>query len=75
MWKDKVDRWVNSKQKMAGSKATPELTNHYVLDEEEGLPSPPPGDLAFFNPHSMSLALRSFLMAWIIMEILKKVQH
>ncbi|PWA81782.1 transcription factor IIS [Artemisia annua] len=57
MWKDMVDEWVNATQKMAGSEATPESMNPSVLDEEEGLPSPPLDDLAFLNPHSMSLEL------------------
>nr|GEV99445.1 probable mediator of RNA polymerase II transcription subunit 26b [Tanacetum cinerariifolium] len=57
MWKDMVDEWVNTTQKMAGSEATPESMNPSVLDEEEGLPSPPLDDLAFLNPHSMSLEL------------------
>ncbi|KAI3804142.1 hypothetical protein L1987_32314 [Smallanthus sonchifolius] len=39
------------------SENTPESINPSVLDEEEGLPSPPLDDLAFLNPHSMSLEL------------------
>ncbi|GJQ97092.1 hypothetical protein Tco_0008231 [Tanacetum coccineum] len=34
-----------------------ESRNPYVLDEDEGLPSPPVDDLAFLNPYSMSLDL------------------
>lgn len=42
---------------LAVSEATPESMNPSVLDEEEGLPSPPLDDLAFLNPHAMSLEL------------------
>ncbi|KAJ0485387.1 putative non-specific serine/threonine protein kinase [Helianthus annuus] len=42
---------------VAVSRNTPESMNPSVVDEEEGLPSPPLDDLAFLNPHSMSLEL------------------
>ncbi|KAK9069300.1 hypothetical protein SSX86_013416 [Deinandra increscens subsp. villosa] len=57
LWKDMVDEWVNATTKMTVSENTPESINPSVLDEEEGLPSPPLDDLAFLNPHSMSLEL------------------
>ncbi|KAL8213712.1 hypothetical protein R6Q57_003161 [Mikania cordata] len=57
VWKDMVDEWVNATTKMTVSENTPESINPSVLDEEEGLPSPPLDDLAFLNPHSMSLEL------------------
>lgn len=60
MWKDMVDEWVNTTQKMTVSENTPESVNPSVLDEDEGLPSPPLDDLAFLNPHSMSLELNEF---------------
>lgn len=57
VWKDMVDEWVNATSKMAASENTPESINPSVVDEEEGLPSPPLDDLAFLNPSSMSLEL------------------
>ncbi|KAJ9544064.1 hypothetical protein OSB04_023771 [Centaurea solstitialis] len=60
MWKEMVDEWVNATTKIAVSDATPESMNPSVLDEEEGLPSPPLDDLSFLNPHSMSLELSEF---------------
>ncbi|KAF5785701.1 hypothetical protein HanXRQr2_Chr10g0431761 [Helianthus annuus] len=43
--------------------------NPSVVDEEEGLPSPPLDDLAFLNPHSMSLELSEFFDGGMIMEV------
>ncbi|KAI3667102.1 hypothetical protein L6452_42148 [Arctium lappa] len=60
VWKDMVDEWVNATTKIAVSEATPESMNPSVLDEEDGLPSPPLDDLSFLNPHSMSLELSEF---------------
>ncbi|KAI3830281.1 hypothetical protein L1987_04419 [Smallanthus sonchifolius] len=58
VWKDMVDEWVNATTKITVSENTPESINPSVVDEEEeGLPSPPLDDLAFLNPHSMSLEL------------------
>ncbi|KAJ0477240.1 putative transcription regulator IWS1 family [Helianthus annuus] len=57
VWKEMVDEWVNATAKMTVSENTPESMNPSVLDEEEGLPSPPLDDLAFLNPHSISLEL------------------
>ncbi|KAI7739304.1 hypothetical protein M8C21_026639 [Ambrosia artemisiifolia] len=57
VWKDMVDEWVNATTKITVSENTPESMNPSVVDEEEGLPSPPLDDLAFLNPHSMSLEL------------------
>ncbi|GJU01003.1 hypothetical protein Tco_1111341 [Tanacetum coccineum] len=37
------------------------LRNLFLLDEEEGLLSPPLDDIAFFNPHSMSLDIFEIL--------------
>ncbi|KAI3677968.1 hypothetical protein L6452_37242 [Arctium lappa] len=60
-WKDMVDQWVMATEKAAAvSEATPESLNPSVLDEEEeGLPSPPLDDLAFFYPQT-SLELSEF---------------
>ncbi|KAK9057769.1 hypothetical protein SSX86_022607 [Deinandra increscens subsp. villosa] len=58
VWKYMVDEWVNATTKITVSENTPESTNPSVdEEEEEGLPSPPLDDLAFLNPHSMSLEL------------------
>ncbi|KAL7599183.1 hypothetical protein Lser_V15G26032 [Lactuca serriola] len=57
VWKRMVDEWVKATTKVTVSEATPESMNPSVLDEEEGLPSPPLDDLAFLNPHAMSLEL------------------
>lgn len=38
-------------EKTLVSEATPESINPSVLDEEEGLPSPPLDDLTFLYPH------------------------
>nr|XP_043636168.1 probable mediator of RNA polymerase II transcription subunit 26b [Erigeron canadensis] len=59
LWKDMVDEWVRATEKTVVSEATPESLNPSVLDEEEGLPSPPLDDLAFFYPHS-SMELSEF---------------
>ncbi|XP_024981690.1 probable mediator of RNA polymerase II transcription subunit 26b [Cynara cardunculus var. scolymus] len=60
-WKYMVDQWVMATEKAAAvSEATPESLNPSVLDEEEeGLPSPPLDDLAFFYPQT-SLELSEF---------------
>lgn len=57
VWKDMVDEWVNATTKIAVSETTPESMNPSVLDEEDGLPSPPLDDLSFLDPHSISLEL------------------
>nr|XP_043610924.1 probable mediator of RNA polymerase II transcription subunit 26b [Erigeron canadensis] len=60
VWKDMVDEWVDATNKITVSENTPESMNPSIVDEEEGLPSPPLDDLAFLNPHSMSLELNEF---------------
>ncbi|KAK2981070.1 hypothetical protein RJ640_012025 [Escallonia rubra] len=42
--------------KLVGTESTPESINPSVLDEEEGLPSPPLDDLAFFASSTMELS-------------------
>lgn len=54
-WKDLVDEWVKATAPVVASEATPESMNPSVLDEEEGLPSPPLDDLAFLTT-SMELS-------------------
>ncbi|KAD6119620.1 hypothetical protein R6Q59_014867 [Mikania micrantha] len=58
-WKSLVDEWVMATEKTLVSEATPESLNPSVLDEEEGLPSPPLDDLTFLYPHG-SLELSEF---------------
>ncbi|KAK9065694.1 hypothetical protein SSX86_015095 [Deinandra increscens subsp. villosa] len=58
-WKILVDEWVIATEKTLVSEATPESVNPSVLDEEEGLPSPPLDDLTFLYPHG-SLELSEF---------------
>ncbi|KAI3760702.1 hypothetical protein L1987_51101 [Smallanthus sonchifolius] len=58
-WKILVDEWVMATEKTIVSEATPESINPSVLDEEEGLPSPPLDDLTFLYPHG-SLELSEF---------------
>uniref|UniRef100_A0A7N2R0W6 TFIIS N-terminal domain-containing protein n=1 Tax=Quercus lobata TaxID=97700 RepID=A0A7N2R0W6_QUELO len=52
-WKDMVDQWINATQAIAvvGLEGTPDSVNPSVVDEEEeeeGLPSPPLDEGAFF---------------------------
>ncbi|KAF5786039.1 putative transcription regulator IWS1 family [Helianthus annuus] len=58
-WKILVDEWVMATEKTVVSEATPDSLNPSVLDEEEGLPSPPLDDLTFLYPHG-SLELSEF---------------
>ncbi|KAL5546720.1 hypothetical protein UlMin_006407 [Ulmus minor] len=51
VWKDMVDEWVNAAATIAvpsEEEGTPDSVNPSVVDEEEGLPSPPLDELAFF---------------------------
>ncbi|XP_059646032.1 probable mediator of RNA polymerase II transcription subunit 26b [Cornus florida] len=57
VWKDLVDEWVNATAAIAGAKGTPESANPSVVDEEDGLPSPPMDEGAFFaTPTTMELS-------------------
>ncbi|KAI8559303.1 hypothetical protein RHMOL_Rhmol04G0161500 [Rhododendron molle] len=47
-WKDMVDEWVNATAAIGGTEGTPESVNPSVVDDEEGLPSPPLDEGAFF---------------------------
>ncbi|KAK3006584.1 hypothetical protein RJ639_016901 [Escallonia herrerae] len=55
-WMAMVDEWYSTKPVVAGTESTPESVNPSVLDEEEGLPSPPLEDLAFFATSTMELS-------------------
>ncbi|GKC78841.1 DNA double-strand break repair Rad50 ATPase [Tanacetum coccineum] len=49
-WKNMVDEWVMATKETVVSEATPELINpSFLNEEEEGLPSPPLDNLAFFT--------------------------
>ncbi|KAL9427855.1 hypothetical protein AB3S75_029941 [Citrus x aurantiifolia] len=57
-WKDLVDEWVNATKAIA--EGTPDSVNPSVVDEEEGLPSPPLDELAFFAGPSAGIELSQF---------------
>ncbi|KAH9738845.1 putative mediator of RNA polymerase II transcription subunit 26b [Citrus sinensis] len=57
-WKDLVDEWVNATKAIA--EGTPDSVNPSVVDEEEGLPSPPLDELAFFTGPSAGIELSQF---------------
>ncbi|KAK7267171.1 hypothetical protein RIF29_19836 [Crotalaria pallida] len=58
-WKEMVDEWVKTTTAIAGSEGTPDSVNPSVIDEEEGLPSPPMDD-AFFAAQTGSMELSQF---------------
>ncbi|CAM8882762.1 unnamed protein product [Rhodiola kirilowii] len=58
-WKEVVNEWVNATTQIVEAKneGTPDSINPSVLDEEEGLPSPPLDEAAFFvTPQTMELS-------------------
>ncbi|KAL8041258.1 hypothetical protein ABFX02_10G153900 [Erythranthe guttata] len=56
-WKVMVDSWVNATAAIAGTIATESVKTSTVEEEEEGLPSPPLDEGAFFaTPSSMELS-------------------
>ncbi|XP_059296046.1 probable mediator of RNA polymerase II transcription subunit 26b [Lycium ferocissimum] len=60
-WKVLVDEWVNVTTAFAGTESTPESMKASVVDhEEEGLPSPPLDDLAFFSAQTTGIELSQF---------------
>ncbi|KAK4281977.1 hypothetical protein QN277_013414 [Acacia crassicarpa] len=60
-WKEMVDEWVNATTTSAGSEGTPDSVNPSVVDEEEeGLPSPPMDEGAFFAAQTASMELSQF---------------
>ncbi|KAF5737624.1 hypothetical protein HS088_TW13G00511 [Tripterygium wilfordii] len=61
VWKELVDEWVNATKAVAGEEeGTPVSVNPSVLDEEEGLPSPPLDDGVFFATQPTSMELSQF---------------
>ncbi|XP_072984993.1 probable mediator of RNA polymerase II transcription subunit 26b [Typha latifolia] len=57
-WKILVDEWVNATAAIADN--SPDSLNPSVLDEEEGLPSPPLDDVALFATQTTSIPLSEF---------------
>ncbi|CAA0832866.1 Probable mediator of RNA polymerase II transcription subunit 26b [Striga hermonthica] len=56
-WKIMVDEWVNATTAIAGAEATTESVKTSAVEEDEGLPSPPLDEGAFFaTPASMELS-------------------
>ncbi|XP_059668296.1 probable mediator of RNA polymerase II transcription subunit 26b isoform X2 [Cornus florida] len=58
MWKDMVDEWVNATTAIA--EGTPESVNPSVVDEEEGLPSPPLDEGFFLAGPTTTMELSQF---------------
>ncbi|XAR48299.1 hypothetical protein NMG60_11031065 [Bertholletia excelsa] len=60
VWKDMVDEWVNTTAAIADAEDTPESVKPSILDEDEGLPSPPLDEGAFFATQPTSMELSQF---------------
>ncbi|KAM7270861.1 hypothetical protein ACFE04_030075 [Oxalis oulophora] len=60
-WKVLVDEWVEATKAVTGAQGdTPDSVNPSVVDEEQGLPSPPLDDLAFISAPPSSMELTQF---------------
>ncbi|OIW21573.1 hypothetical protein TanjilG_06350 [Lupinus angustifolius] len=60
-WKEIVDEWVKATTSIAASEGTPDSVNISVVDDdEEGLPSPPMDEGAFFVAQAGSIELSQF---------------
>ncbi|TKY53428.1 mediator of RNA polymerase II transcription subunit 26b [Spatholobus suberectus] len=60
-WKEMVDEWVKATTAIAvGSEGTPDSVNPSVVDDEEGLPSPPMDEGALFAAPTGSMELSQF---------------
>ncbi|CAJ1967873.1 unnamed protein product [Sphenostylis stenocarpa] len=59
-WKEMVDEWVTATTVIAGSEGTPDSVNPSVVDDEEGLPSPPMDEGALFAAPTGSMELSQF---------------
>ncbi|CAN1337558.1 Probable mediator of RNA polymerase II transcription subunit 26b [Linum perenne] len=58
LWKDLVDEWYNaSKPIISRNESTPDSGNPSVLDEEDGLPSPPLDEGIFFATQATGIEL------------------
>ncbi|CAN1337554.1 Probable mediator of RNA polymerase II transcription subunit 26b [Linum perenne] len=61
LWKDLVDEWYNaSKPIISRNESTPDSGNPSVLDEEDGLPSPPLDEGIFFATQATGIELSQF---------------
>ncbi|KAL0404783.1 UNVERIFIED_CONTAM: putative mediator of RNA polymerase II transcription subunitb [Sesamum radiatum] len=62
-WKVMVDSWVNATAAIAGAEIATESVKTSVVEEEEGLPSPPLDEGAFFaTPASMELSQKRYMI-------------
>ncbi|XP_027330855.1 probable mediator of RNA polymerase II transcription subunit 26b [Abrus precatorius] len=59
-WKEMVDAWVKATPPITGSEGTPDSVNPSVVDDEEGLPSPPMDEGALFAAPTGSMELSQF---------------
>eukprot|EP00258_Populus_trichocarpa_P012891 XP_002323230.2 probable mediator of RNA polymerase II transcription subunit 26b [Populus trichocarpa] len=59
-WKVLVDEWYSAANVIRGNEGTPDSVNPSVVDEEEGLPSPPLDEGAFFATQPTSMELSQF---------------
>ncbi|KAJ6332188.1 hypothetical protein OIU76_010555 [Salix suchowensis] len=59
-WKVLVDEWYSTANAIRGDEGTPDSVNPSVVDEEEGLPSPPLDEGAFFATQPTSMELSQF---------------
>ncbi|KAG5223702.1 transcription elongation factor-related family protein [Salix suchowensis] len=55
-----VDEWYSTANAIRGDEGTPDSVNPSVVDEEEGLPSPPLDEGAFFATQPTSMELSQF---------------
>ncbi|XP_065853576.1 probable mediator of RNA polymerase II transcription subunit 26b [Euphorbia lathyris] len=56
-WKDLVDEWYSAAKPIRVDEGTPESVNPSVVDEEEGLPSPPLDEAYFFTTQTAGIEL------------------
>lgn len=69
-----MDEWVNATKAIAGAEGTPDSVNPSVVDEEEGLPSPPLDELAFFAGPSAGIELSQvFVFSLLVSNIIVKI--
>ncbi|OAY40189.1 probable mediator of RNA polymerase II transcription subunit 26b isoform X2 [Manihot esculenta] len=59
-WKVLVDEWYSATKAFGGDEGTSESVNPSVVDEEEGLPSPPLDEGAFFATQTTGIELSEF---------------
>ncbi|EEF45077.1 probable mediator of RNA polymerase II transcription subunit 26b [Ricinus communis] len=59
-WKVLVDEWYSTTKAIRGDEGTPESVNPSVVDEEDGLPSPPLDEAFFFAAQNTGIELAQF---------------